>query len=69
MLLNHERAYVDPRYRHRSFAEAKMVEIMEQTWEFDPTQRIDIFAVVKFLRDAVEENRRRLTQEATHVSG
>ena len=49
-------AYIDDRYRTRSFAEGKLVEIMERCWVYDPVKRADIFEVVRFLRDAVEEN-------------
>jgi serine/threonine protein kinase len=56
-LLNHERAYIDPRYRSRSYAENKLVEVMEQTWEFNPKDRISIFKVVEALRKAVRANK------------
>jgi serine/threonine protein kinase len=56
-LLKHERAYIDPRYRSRSYAEGKLVEVMEQTWEFDPKERISIFRVVEELRKAVTANK------------
>ena len=49
-LLKKERAYIDPRYKTRSFAESKLVEIMEETWTFDPTERI---RYVLFLEGAV----------------
>jgi hypothetical protein len=57
-LIQRERTYVDPRWRTRSFAEGKLVEIMEQTWEYNPSKRISIFEVVQFLRDSLEENER-----------
>jgi serine/threonine protein kinase len=56
-LLRHERAYIDPRYRSRSSLENKLVEVMEQTWEFDPNDRISIFKVVQALREKVTANR------------
>jgi serine/threonine protein kinase len=56
-LLRHERAYIDPRYRSRSSVENKLVEVMEQTWEFDPNGRISIFKVVQALREKVTANR------------
>jgi serine/threonine protein kinase len=56
-LLRHERAYIDPRYRSRSSTENKLVEVMEQTWEFDPNDRISIFKVVQALREKVTANR------------
>jgi serine/threonine protein kinase len=56
-LLRHERAYIDPRYSSRSYAESKLVEVMEQTWEFNPDDRISIFKVVDVLRKAVTANK------------
>ena len=50
--------YVDPRYRNRSYAEGRLVDIMEQCWKYDPDKRIDIFSVVKLLREAVAENKK-----------
>jgi serine/threonine protein kinase len=56
-LLKGERAYIDPRYLSRSYAENKLVEVMEKTWEFSPNDRISIFQVVKALRKAVKDNK------------
>jgi len=50
--------YIDPRYRTRSFAEGKLVEIMERCWEYEPDNRADIFEVSDFLTEAVIENRK-----------
>mmetsp|Transcript_113949 Transcript_113949/g.170435 ORF Transcript_113949/g.170435 Transcript_113949/m.170435 type:complete len:135 (-) Transcript_113949:73-477(-) len=55
---NGEIAYVDPRYKARSFAEKKLIEVMEQCWIFNPKDRIDIFEVVRLLREAVAENKK-----------
>jgi serine/threonine protein kinase len=46
--------YIDPRYKNRSRAERKMVEAIERCWEYDPDERIDIFGVVKILREGVD---------------
>ena len=54
-----EISFIDPRYETNSFAEGKMVEIMKRCWVYDPKYRADIFEVVEFLENAVEENRRR----------
>eukprot|EP00934_Nitzschia_sp_Nitz4_P000629 Nitzschia sp. Nitz4//scaffold42_size132992//16750//18247//NITZ4_003381-RA/size132992-processed-gene-0.27-mRNA-1//-1//CDS//3329551664//629//frame0 len=45
-----ETAFVDPRYRTRSYIEGQLVEVMEKCWTFDPMKRIDIFEVVRLLR-------------------
>lgn len=44
-----------PTYTKRSFAEAKLVELLELCWEFDPSKRISIFEAVRFLRKAVKD--------------
>ena len=59
MVMNGTIAYIDPRYRARSFAESKLVDIIPQCWTYDPRHRIDIFQLVNILRDAVEENKLR----------
>jgi hypothetical protein len=52
MILAGTKPYVDPRYRRRSYYEAKLIEIMELCWEYERTKRINIFEVVRFLRNA-----------------
>jgi len=62
-----ETPYIDHRWKTRSFAEAKLVEITERCFEYNPAKRIDIFNMVRFLRHAVEENRRvHVTQQLVH---
>lgn len=46
---------MDPRYREKSNEEAKLVEIIEKCFTFDPNDRPSIFEVVDFLRKAVDE--------------
>lgn len=43
-------------FKNKSFAERKLVEIMIRCWEFDPSARVSIFEVVKFLREVVEQD-------------
>lgn len=50
---NGELPRIDPRYRTRSLAEAKLVEAIERCWAFHPEDRIDIFGVVEILRQGV----------------
>jgi serine/threonine protein kinase len=54
-----EKPYIDPRWRNHSFAEGKIVELIERCYPFKAEDRIDIFQTVQFLRDAVHENERR----------
>lgn len=49
-------AFIDPRYMNRTFAEAKLAEIIPQCWIYDAKQRIDIIQLVDALRNAVREN-------------
>jgi hypothetical protein len=66
-------AFVDPRYKERSFAEAKLVDFIQLCWVFAPDKRIDIFQLVELLRVAVKENNEReglkvrLASENFHV--
>ena len=48
-----KRPYIDPRFRdanQTSYIESGLVKIMERCWQQERAKRIDIFAVVKFLR-------------------
>ena len=56
-LIDGKTAYVDSRYRERSFAEKKLIELMEKCWIYDPDERISMFEAVEFLRKAVKENK------------
>lgn len=62
-----EMPYIDERYRTRSFPEAKLVEIMERCWVYDPKERADIFEVVDFLKHAIQENQQRKRQLLGHT--
>jgi len=48
------RPLVDPRYRSRSYTEGKLVNIMEQCWEWEMDRRTSIFDVVRQLRELKE---------------
>jgi len=52
-------AFVDDRYRSKSFISKSLVEIMEKCWTFIPDDRIDIFEVVRLLRKTKSEYERR----------
>jgi serine/threonine protein kinase len=58
-----ETPYVDHRWRERSYAERKMIEIMERMWTYNADERIDIFEAVILLRDAWDETRRSYMHE------
>jgi hypothetical protein len=56
---NGETAYIDPRFKDLSFEEAKLVEAIEWCHQYHPDDRPTAFLLVSFLREAVEESKRR----------
>ena len=66
-VINGTRAYIDPRWRKRSYIETKLVGVMEQCWagvvNDNNKKRIDIFQVVKLLRDIETENELKMTPQ------
>lgn len=52
---NGEKPFIDPRYKERSLAEAKLVEIIEKCHEYYPEDRPSIFELVEVLWEALEE--------------
>jgi hypothetical protein len=56
-----ERAYIDERYRTRSFIEGKLIDLMERCWIEDPNERVDIFEAVRFLRQVTKESKKQKT--------
>jgi len=59
MIVDGKRPYVDKRWNERSYAESRLVDIMKQSWEPLPHNRISIFRMVELLKDAIAENDRR----------
>lgn len=54
-LIDGKTAFIDNRYRTRSYAEGQMVELIERCWSYKPEDRPDIFEVVRFLQSALRE--------------
>jgi len=54
-VINGTRALIDPRWKKRSFIEAKLVEVMEQCWIHNTDKRMDIFQAVQKLREIKTE--------------
>ena len=50
-----KKPYIDPRYKERSLAESKLVEIIGKCHEYYEEERPSIFEVVEFLRESLEE--------------
>jgi len=48
-----EKAYIDPRWKESSPAEAALAEIIPRCFEYDPQSRISIFEIVDHLTQAV----------------
>jgi hypothetical protein len=55
--------FVSRVYRHRSHAEEKLVELLERCWEPDSSKRVDIFEIVRLLRDAIQGNQNHSSAE------
>jgi hypothetical protein len=62
-LMAKQAAFIDPRYRNRSFGESKLVEIIERCWVFDPDKRMDAFQLVQEIRAVIQENAAREMQK------
>jgi serine/threonine protein kinase len=45
--------YLDPRYQDRSMIEGRLVEVMNLCHKLDPSERVDIFYIVKHLRETL----------------
>ena len=54
-LIKGEKPYVDPRYKTRSFAEGKLVEVLEKCLAFNPGDRPTIFAILEMLTTSIEK--------------
>lgn len=54
-IINGKRAFIDPRYRTRSFIEGSLIKVMEQCWTFNRRERPSIFEVVSSLEKIKEE--------------
>jgi serine/threonine protein kinase len=50
-VLTGKRPMIDIRYRNRSLEEKILVEVIEGCWQPDPKKRLDIFQVVRRLRE------------------
>jgi serine/threonine protein kinase len=55
LIFQQQKAYIDPRWKERSPAEAKLAEIIPKCFEYEPKNRISIFEVVDYLKHAVNE--------------
>jgi hypothetical protein len=51
MVAEGHKPFVDPRYRTRSMVEGRLVEIMEQCWEFYSSDRPTTFAAVEHIAE------------------
>ncbi len=56
MVYNGTRPFLDPRWKEQGYIASKLVEVMEQCWTHNATERISIFNVVKQLREVKKEH-------------
>ena len=52
-----ETAYIDPRWKTKSFEEGKIVEVIEKMYVYTPDSRPGVFEVVSFLKAGLKEAR------------
>jgi len=53
---NHETAFIDSRYKSRSYAEKNLVEVIKICWVPNTRERASIFQIVEYLKNAVKKN-------------
>ena len=58
-MIEGQTAFIDERYRTKSLISKNLVDIMEKCWIYNPKDRIDIFEVVRLLRETRDEHERR----------
>jgi serine/threonine protein kinase len=46
--------YISDTFRYGSPGEKELVDIIEETWTFNPQDRIDVFAIIQRLRQVIE---------------
>lgn len=66
-----DKPYIDRRFKKKSIADAKLVEIIARCHEFDPADRPSIFEIVAFLTEAlteIEEDKGRLNLDKEQSS-
>jgi len=66
-VMDGEIEFIDPRWRERSFGERVLADLIPICWKREPDERIDIFELVRQLREAVEEDQQRMeTEQQNH---
>eukprot|EP00536_Pseudo-nitzschia_multiseries_P008452 jgi/Psemu1/198075/e_gw1.214.32.1 len=65
-VMNREKPFIDPRYKKKGLAEAKLAEIIAKCHSYVPEDRPSIFEVVRFLRDALQEVTDRTEDDENH---
>jgi serine/threonine protein kinase len=51
-------AYIDPRWSNHSYPEKMIAEVIPKCWEYKPEDRMTIFELVTYFRDAMKEYKR-----------
>lgn len=68
LVINGTQAFVDKRFRTRSFIEGELVKLMERCWTYIPEKRPSIFEAVDFLKKTVKEYERREAAKKKEVA-
>lgn len=64
-----EKPFIDARYRHRSYSEGLLVELIEKCWAYKPDERPSIFDIIKILRPAADRVEIELQKEVNNQKG
>lgn len=67
-IIDGKQAFIDKRYRTRSYGEEKMVELIEMCWRYKPEDRPSMFEIVRFLERTSEETKFRESLEDRKAS-
>jgi hypothetical protein len=55
--------YISNRFRNGTVGEKRLSELIDECWIFDPDKRIDVFSLVRRLRDALDEHTRSVSSQ------
>jgi serine/threonine protein kinase len=62
-VLSGEIPWIDERWKTKSVAEARLVDIIIQCFAYDPSERIDINRVIQLLKEAQHEDEKALRKQ------
>jgi hypothetical protein len=55
--------YISNRFRNGTVGEKRLAELIDECWLYNPDERIDVFRLVRRLRDALEEHNKSVSSK------